>query len=622
MISQIKLRKNNNNKSAKKKTSVNLAEHKEIKSAIEDAKKYYEKYYAIPNSLFISQLQTKKINIILSNYNYNDISVIYGILKKYQYFESISLSPEDPDSKIKNTRKKNEREPITEGEQYKIDKEKRDKEIEKLNMLIRILSGIGKHLSITNKLKSLLLNNLNLDKKIANLAKGIIGNNSLEKLKINNCIISLGEYNQLLKGLYEHIKIQYLDLSNNNFEDRYGNIIGRIIARQTFKRDQTIWLKGIRNEKPLKEELDIGLISIDLSGNRLSKYSAECISTSLSLDQYIRYINLSNNEFDKDSCKKFIYMLRKNMTLLNVDLRNNPGYDDNIKFRLVIKMSKNIRHLYNQFKKNIYTPEEYEKLKKFIDPTFFNSEIPEDIIKQFNAQNEEMIKNFTFSNNTNSNTNNNTNNKYNLKQILVTENINKKNNDNKNKTEKKNIEVNNINANENKRPQSSDKSYKRESNLDKLSEKNNNKNKYNNIFLGNNGYSKYNKHISLSIDNKKRNNHQKNNGNNNVEKLLHENLMLKKKIIEFKAKEIQNKLGKNIFIPEKYDNNSLNNNFNIADELLDKLNNVMYSMKKNGKNNNFKNINAIKEEKNDEKNDDNLNDKLGKFNNIDYIDIN
>ena len=94
--------------------------------------------------------------------------------------------------------------------------------------------------------------------------------------------------------------------------------------------------------------------------------------------------------------------------------------------------------------------------------------------------------------------------------------------------------------------------------------------------------------------------------------------MLKKKIIEFKAKEIQNKLGKNIFIPDKYDNNSLNNNFNIADELLDKLNSVMYSMKKNGKNNNFKNINVIKEEKND----DNLSDKLGKFNNIDYIDIN
>jgi hypothetical protein len=115
MISQIKLRKNNNNKSAKKKASVNLAEHKVIKSAIEDARKYYEKYYAVPNSLFISQLQTKKINIILSNYNYNDISVIYGILKKYQYFESISLSPEDPDNKIKNTKKKKKKKQKTKG---------------------------------------------------------------------------------------------------------------------------------------------------------------------------------------------------------------------------------------------------------------------------------------------------------------------------------------------------------------------------------------------------------------------------------------------------------------------------------------------------------------------------
>ena len=39
-------------------------------------------------------------------------------------------------------------------------------------------------------------------------------------------------------------------------------------------------------------------------------------------------------------------MLRRNTTLLNIDLRDYPGYDDNIKYRLVLKMSKNIKHLY------------------------------------------------------------------------------------------------------------------------------------------------------------------------------------------------------------------------------------------------------------------------------------
>ena len=611
MLSQIKLRKKNNNKSVKSKTSLNIDDYKESKSAIEDAKKYYLKYNAPPNNIFISQLKTKEINIILSNYNYNDISVAYGILKKYKYFEAISLSPEDPynSNKNNNMRKKNEREPITVEEQYKINKDKKDQEIEKLNMLIKILSAIGKHLSLTPNLKTLFLNNINLDKKITNIAKGINENKSLEKLKINNCSISLGEYEKLLKGFFTHEQIQYLDLSKNNFKDEYGNFIGRVIGRHTYRRDQVIWLKSIRNEKPLKEDLNKGLLYINLSNNQLSKYSAECLTTALLLDQYIRSIILSNNNFEKDSCKKFIYMLRRNMTLLNVDLRNNPGYDDNIKFRLVIKMSKNIRHLYNQYKKNVYTPVEYEQLKNFIDPSFFNSDIPEDIVKQFTAQNEEMIRDFTLPSNANNN-NNNKNNQYNLKQILINENINKDSNnnniDNKNKT--KNVKID-VNSNrENKRAQSSDKKI---NNLYKLSEDNNkNNNRFKNIFLSN---KKYNKYKSVSIDKKK-----KNNNSQDVVKLFQENLLLKKKIIEFKAKEIQNKLGKNINTPENYDNNKLNNNFSIADELLDKLNNVMNSMKKDNKNNNNnKNINTTQKEKIN----DNINEKKGKFNNIDYTDI-
>ena len=115
MLSRIKLSKKNNNKSVKSKTLVNIDNHKESKSEIEDAKKYYLKYNVPPNNFFISQLKTKDINIILSNYNYNDISVVYGILKKYKYFEKIFLSPETPynNNKNNNIRKKNEREPIT-----------------------------------------------------------------------------------------------------------------------------------------------------------------------------------------------------------------------------------------------------------------------------------------------------------------------------------------------------------------------------------------------------------------------------------------------------------------------------------------------------------------------------
>lgn len=621
MLSANKLRKINNNKSVRSKTLVNVSNNKENKLAIEEAKKYYQKYYSIPNSALISQLKTKTLNIFLSNYNYNDISVIYGILKKYLYFETIYLAPNDPEKKnVKSTNNKNKREPITEGEKYKKDKEKRDEEVERLNMINKVISGLGKHLSLSKALKTLIINDMNLSDKLAlNLSKGIIQNESIEKLTINNCTISLGEYEQLLKGFFNHQKIQYLDLSNNKLKDGYGNMIGRIIGRQTYRRDQVIWLLGIRNEKPLTNEYALGLISINLSGNQLSSHSAECITTSLSLDQYIRSIILSNNQFDNDSCKKFVYMLRRNLTLLNVDLRDNPGYDDNIKFRLVTKMSKNIRHLYNQYQKNLYTTNEFENLKGFIDPTFFNLDIPEDIIKLYYDNNGQIIRDNNYTNN---NIQSIQNNKIHINNFI--------NNDKEhNKITKKNS-----NSNKKRRAQSKTNSYKKEKNLIKLSENKNNSNKKlvkNKNYLGSNNNNNNNliKYKSLSIDK---------NNNNNLNKLLQENLLLKRKIIEFKAKEVQNKLGKNIIIPDKYDNNNLNNNFSVANELLDKLNNLMISMKIDNKNNSNNNINSQNmKNKQDiiknntynenisntkiEKSLDSNNEKEGKFNNIDYFDL-
>ena len=626
MLSANKLRKINNNKSVRSKTLVNVSNNKENKLAIEEAKKYCQKYYSIPNSTLISQLKTKTLNIFLSNFNYNDISVIYAILKKYLYFETIYLAPNDPEKKnIKSTKNKNKKEPMTEGEKYKKDKEKRDEEVERLNMINKVISGIGKHLSLSKALKTLIINDMNLSDKLAlNLSKGIIQNESIEKLKINNCTIPLGEYEQLLKGFFNHQKIQYLDLSNNKLKDGYGNMIGRIIGRQTYRRDQVIWLLGIRNEKPLTNEYALGLISINLSGNQLSSHSAECITTSLSLDQYIRSIILSNNQFDNDSCKKFVYMLRRNLTLLNVDLRDNPGYDDNIKFRLVTKMSKNIRHLYNQYQKKLYTMNEFENLKAFIDPTFYNLDIPEDIIKLYYDNNGKIIRDNIYIN-TNNNNQSIENNK-----IYINNYIN--NDQEQNKIMKKYS-----NSNKKRRAQSKTNSNKKEKNLIKLSENKNNSNKKlvkNKNYLGsNNNNNNLIKYKSLSIDK---------DNNNNLNKLLQENLLLKRKIIEFKAKEVQNKLGKNIIIPDKYDNNNLNNNFNVADELLDKLNNLMNSMKIDNKNNtnnnniNSQNMKYINNKQNLIKNNtyneniyninikksiDSINEKEEKFNNIDYLDL-
>ena len=58
--------------------------------------------------------------------------------------------------------------------------------------------------------------------------------------------------------------------------------------------------------------------------------------------------------------------MRKNNTLLILDLRNNPGYDENINSRLVMKMSKNMHILY-EYQNGAFTEEEFENLKDYIE---------------------------------------------------------------------------------------------------------------------------------------------------------------------------------------------------------------------------------------------------------------
>ena len=77
-------------------------------------------------------------------------------------------------------------------------------------------------------------------------------------------------------------------------------------------------------------------------------------------------------------------MMRKNNTLLTIDLRNNPGYDENIHSRLVMKMSKNIHFLYQQYQSGAYTEEEFENLKDYIEISFFDVDIPQEIVEFYN----------------------------------------------------------------------------------------------------------------------------------------------------------------------------------------------------------------------------------------------
>ena len=95
---------------------------------------------------------------------------------------------------------------------------------------------------------------------------------------------------------------------------------------------------------------------------------------------------------DNSACKKFIHMMRKNNILLTVDLRENPGYDEVIYQRMIMKMSKNIRYLYQQFQNGVYTEEEFENLKEFIDISFFDVDIPQEIVDYYNGNIQDTLE--------------------------------------------------------------------------------------------------------------------------------------------------------------------------------------------------------------------------------------
>ena len=531
--------------------------------AVEETKKLYQKYYETPNPLFISQLRTETLNVYLSNFKLNDISVINKILAKYNFIKNLTISPIDPaKSGSKTARGKNSREPITEGEKVKLAKEQKDKQLEYAFLINKLTLGVGKHVAKNEKLESFSLLNLEFDEKLAqNLSFGICQNKSIKRLKINNCKMDIQSYEILLKGLFNHAKIEKLDLQKNNLEDNYGNMIGRIISRQTDRRDQLIWLAAIRNELPDPKEFSGGLISINLNGNNLSSYAADCITKALALDQYVRSIILTNNKFKIDDCKKFIYMLRRNMTLLNIDLKSNPGYNENVQKRLIIKMSKNIKNLYLKFKNKEITREDFENYKKFINSSlFFNIEIPEDVVDNYKNINK------------------------------ITEDIE---NDN-------NIKI----KDNHKENGMAIKDLKEEFNKNKYS-KNNNKlrNKAQN-FLPNQ------KTKTSDEENKK---------------LIEENLLLKQKILKLEAENIKNISGKKVNLPNKFKNESLKKNFKQAEELLNKLNVLMNKMEneedikknlenksKDNPNNNLDNKIKIKNIAINDKKEENIKNKLQK----------
>ena len=532
--------------------------------ASEESKRIYQTQGTYPNSKFLKQLNTDKLEIYLNILNPADVSVISKILPKYSYFQQIILGafePKPAQSAIPRTNYYPQKKRTSKSLGKPAKKNKNNiKESDRALFKQKIFNATEKNLINSKNILSLSLLSFKIDVNLSKiLSKGILDNKSLQYLSINNCILTVEAFEILLKGVLSHEILRFLDLSNNKLTDNYCPMISRIIQRQAQRRDQIVWSYQLRNELPSDNNYKIGLISLNLHGNYLGSKSAKLLSSSLNNDQYIRYIDLSKNLFDNSACKLFVHMMRKNSTLLTVDLRDNLGYDEFINPRIVMKMSKNIKILYSQYQEGEYTEEEFEYLKGFIDISFFDVDIPQEIVQYYN-------------NNIQQTTENKTND---IKQNNIIKKNNSKNkdinklNDNSKKINKQ-IEQDNDDINNNEMEQ------EQEQEIDDIKNNNELNNKINN------------KNIN-EINNNNNKAFQKN------QKLIEENMKLKQEIMELKAKNFQNESSK-----EKEKSNEeekdLENYYNRANEIIDTLNAVMAKLQQHkDKNDNNININEINE---------------------------
>ena len=431
----------------------NLIDNNNNKFFYSDCIEYYKKLLnsssISSNPQITNQLKTNHLKLFLDNLNQKEIQILSKILQKYFYFNHITISSNSNQN------------------------EKNTSTNQKLSLIIPSLS---KQISLNPNLITLTLKNLQFSEKnsIEILSSSLLSNTTLIGISFTKLKISLENYEILLKFLLTHKNIEYVDLSENNLNEKNSNLISRIIIRQTQRRDQIIWAFSLRNEKPINNDYMKGLISINLRNNNLTNDSCDSICNALIYDNYIRCIDLNNNKIGKDGCKKFIKLLRKNNTILTVDLRNNFGYDEIIHARIVMKMCKNLKILNNMFKEKKISEKEFFYFKDFVDWTFFNVEIPKEWekLKDNNNNNDENYfdnnKNFNenenkiIENKKNKKENNNNKNERLISEnnelksqnallkkeinLLKRNNNNNKNNNNKNKNENKNNK--NLNYNE------------------------------------------------------------------------------------------------------------------------------------------------------------------------------
>lgn len=242
------------------------------------------------------------------------------------------------------------------------------------------------------------------------LADGLEQNSSLYKIAINRCWL-LPEYVKVISAaLGRHPLIETIDFSANGIEDNAGAYLVGIIQKQAERRDRDIWIRtlrkpkmrritGIKLPKQGSEESikkmnpfhGFGLTKLILKKNFLGRFFMSNFLSALNYDEYMRYVDLSDNKIRAPMCKDLIKGLTLHKNIVHLDLRQNPWYKDTLQAQLAIRLVKNIEVVLRR--KQIMK-------KSWIDPELMKVNAPEhfhELIKErFNVHTNDSLQEAKF----------------------------------------------------------------------------------------------------------------------------------------------------------------------------------------------------------------------------------
>ena len=124
-----------------------------------------------------------------------------------------------------------------------------------------------------------------------------------------------------------------------------SSCIKKVINGHAARRIEIGWVSGLRGEVPHMKGTKQGLGQLILSRNHFSDQFARDLLPVLGYDQFLRSVDLSANEIKEDGIQDLLGWLETSRNVINLDLRENPGYNASTHKRVIQTLARNIKKL-------------------------------------------------------------------------------------------------------------------------------------------------------------------------------------------------------------------------------------------------------------------------------------